>query len=190
MTVAIAAWTRDFKARNNYQCDECGGLIPRGTVYHRVVMRYGEEGSRPGDRKAGYLRSRRTHLDCDAKWWQPASTHRFKALGKLPTHLPLPGVMRGDPHGILITLTDPRPERGQLMLNLPDEVGWRLILATIGQRDAALTEIQTAFDLLLTAITAAAGNPRRALMLSRVLAELQLVAAPEPPWVRARSTRK
>lgn len=170
-TVSILPWADEHTARKNYTCANCGGIIQRGTRYQRYVLRQGTKG-------VGPLSSRREHLDCTAPWYQPSGVHRFSALGSLPGRLPPAEAAVPDLSSIQVSVSVVGgTEQGNVTIVLPTSLGQRIVHAPSPTvRQAALTEIQHVFQMLLAEITNAGGSKRQSKKLSRVADVLQHVS--------------
>lgn len=161
----IPEWSgKTFRARRTYVCNNCGGLIPSGVIYLRHVMRQGQtKGKDP-------LYNVHLHLDCQAPWYQPNDqTHRLRNLGLMrePT-----------PHN---ESTPRSPRFAPAAFFQSKKIGtlqWTpslLFASRLLQSDRgvpALAEIEHALGMLLTALTEASGNKRKAMRLNNLLAEL------------------
>ena len=75
----IQPWSgKTMRARKNYRCDNCGGVIPKGTTYLRHVVRQGaNKGKDP-------LRNVHIHLDCQAPWYHASDDDWCRNLRQLP----------------------------------------------------------------------------------------------------------
>ena len=174
----IMSWSyKEFTARKNYPCENCGGMIPKGTTYLRHVVRLG---SRKGKDP---LRNVHVHLDCTAPWYHPEMDDRCRSLRQLPGRVPPPEQQdallmhvplavaigsTGDPLGAFTWLLP--PELAQRMLHSPNEAN------AIG----SWAEIEQNLQLMLYALTKAAGNRRLGLKVSHALNELQLATGYVP----------
>lgn len=165
----IQPWSgKTMKARKNYPCDNCGGMIPKGTTYLRHVVRQGpNKGKDP-------LRNVHIHLDCQAPWHHAADDDRCRNLRQLPGRAPPPEErqerLARAPLAIKVD-----GEHGTLLWQLPPELAERMLHAPKEALQLGVTaELEQALELVLTALHSAAGNRRRGLKVSHALHELQL----------------
>jgi len=174
----IQSWSfKQFTARKNYQCENCGGIIPKGTSYLRHVVR---QGSR---KMKDPLRNVHVHLDCHAPWYHPEMDDRCRSLRQLPGRVPPPEQQnpllmktplaiavgeRGGPLGAFNWLLP--AELAQRMLHSPNEVN----------AAGSWAEIEQNLQLVLYALTKAAGNRRVGLKVSHALNELQMATGYVP----------
>ncbi len=168
VTVSILPWAKTHKARNNWKCAHCQGVIPKGTVYQRFVMRDGEF-------KKGWRYSLRFHLDCDNKWWQPPGANRCAGLATLPGRLPTPEEDPEQRGSIVLSLIGKTLDDGMLTCVLPHVLGQRVLHASPQINETAVTNMQNGLELLLRAFEAAAGNRKRSRHLSEILDQLQVL---------------
>jgi hypothetical protein len=167
-TYGILSWSgKTFRARKNYCCRNCGGIIPIGVVYHRDVERLGvRRGKDP-------LRNVHFHLDCDAPWYQPGDTHRLRSLGRLPYQTP-PAEVYDREHGYLkpaIAVTS--PTLGNLQWQLPSSIAEKLaFVPEAGLAVSAVAEIEYALQIVLTALVDAHGHKRKSMKLNHLLNEI------------------
>ncbi len=171
----IESWSyREFTARQNYPCENCGGIIPKGTTYLRHVVRQGvRKGKDP-------LRNVHVHLDCGAPWYHPPMDDRCRNLRQLPGRIPPPEAQISRLMGVRHSIAIDSPY-GKMLLQLPAELSQRMLHAPDERLQAGVTaEIQQAIELLLYSLSAAAGNRRRGQKISHALNELQLATGYVP----------
>ena len=168
-TVGIPSWSfKEFRARKNYACRNCGGMIVTGTTYLRHVERLG---SRKGKDP---LRNVHVHLDCHAPWYQPGDLpHHLRQVGNLPGRVP-----PVDVHNPSVAFLRPQvavsgDDVGTLLWKLPEGIAQRIAFCPSPLRQTgAVGEIEQVLTLVLTALTQAAGSKRQALKLSHLLNEI------------------
>ncbi len=165
VTYGIPSWSdKEFKARRNYRCANCEGIIPSGTKYQRHVERLG------ANKGVDPLRNVHVHLDCTAPWYQPESPHRLKSVGNLPGRMPPAEVYDGTSyfHKPSIALT--KTEVGTLQWQPEVTLAARIAFCPkqyIAQN--AMAEIEVTLNIVMTAITQAAGNKRKAMKLNHLI---------------------
>lgn len=166
---SVESWSyRTFRARKNYKCDNCGGVIPKGTTYQRNVVRRGPNKDRDP------LRNVHMHLDCQAPWYHLDGDDRCRNLRQLPGQTPPANVREARLAAApLAVKVDGR--HGTMLWQLPAELAERLLHAPDESlQSGALAELEQAMQLVLTALHSSAGNKRRGLRVSHALNELQL----------------
>lgn len=175
----ITAWSyKIFRARKNYCCANCDGIIPSGVKYMRHVERLGpQKGKDP-------LRNVHVHLDCTAPWYQPETSPRLRHVGKLPGKMP-PSAVYNRISGFLTPAVCVREDAiGTLQWQLPQSLAQKLAFAPKpGLAISAVAEIETALAIVATALLQAVGHQRKSMKLSNLIneiaGELQYVPAPE-----------
>ena len=166
----ITSWSyRTFQARKNYQCANCGGIIPKGTTYLRHVVRLGpQKGKDP-------LRNVQQHQDCQAPWYHASNDDWCRNLRQLPGKIPPPE--QQNPR----LMTSPLSVRvdgvyGTLLWQLPADLSQRMLHAPNEElTPGARAEIDHALMLVMKALHQAAGNRKKGKRLSHILHELQLL---------------
>lgn len=170
-TYLIESWSgRVYKARKNYSCDICGGIIPRGTSYVRDVVREGPYwGKDP-------LWNIHKHDNCESPWWQVAKQpRRLQHLGRLPYRLPTPAEYP-DLLPIVVPMVIRHPRIGSIVWTMPEEFGQRLSLCPEPERKmAALGEIEHAIILVLAALSTTAGHQRQSRELEHALEAIAML---------------
>lgn len=154
---------RVLTARFNWRCDECGGIIYRGTEYLNID--HIPEGARWQCRK---------HLNCLLPWYVPAGVHRCLGMGKLAGKVP--EGHEPDPRlkDLPITIRSTEGPAGTVNLNLSDDLRDRFLNAQKPQdRLQAQHEIELMLTLFSQMIAFGCGHRRRAKELSNRLEELQ-----------------
>ncbi len=171
LTYLIQSWSgRVYKARKNYCCEICGGIIPRGTSYVRDVVRDGPNwGKDP-------LRNIHKHHNCESPWWQvEKQPRRLANLGRLPHRLPTP-VEYPDPFPIVVPMVIRHPRIGSIIWTMPEGLGERIALCPDPARTvAARGEIEHAIVLLLTALRTTAGHRRKSRELEHALEAMAML---------------
>ncbi len=165
----ITSWSyKEFTARKNYPCENCGGIIPKGTTYLRHVVRQGpRKGKDP-------LRNVHIHVDCTAPWYHPPMDDRCRNLRQLPGRVPpaekqIPRLM-STPVSVKID-----GAHGTLLWQLPAELSQRMLHAPKEDLHiGALAELEQNLQLVLFALVQAAGNRKRGMKVSNALNELLL----------------
>ncbi len=172
-TYLIESWSgRVYKARKNYCCDLCGGIIPRGTSYVRDVVRDGpDKGKDP-------LRNIHKHHNCETPWWQVAQhPRRLQNLGRLPHRLPTPAEYP-DPLPHVVPMVIRHPLIGTIVWTMPEGLGERIALCGDKERKmAAIGEIEHAIIMLLTALKNSAGHQRKSRELEHALESVATLVA-------------
>lgn len=174
----IQSWSyREFRARKNYPCENCGGIIPKGTTYLRHVVRLGSRV------KKDPLRNVHVHLDCHAPWYHPPMDDRCRNLRQLPGRVPPREqqnlMLMRTPLAIEVGGRD--KSLGTLTWLLPKELSQRMLHAP--NQDLATgswAEIEQNLQLILFALIKAAGNRRIGLKVSHALNELQFASGYVP----------
>jgi hypothetical protein len=164
-TYGIPSWSNKvFRARKTYRCDNCGGTIPHGTKYLRHVVRLGPRKFRDP------LKNLHMHLDCEAPWYQPDNqTHRLRNIGKLQVTAPVPTAGReqiAEPHPLNVssaTLGHLTWEPGPMLATA---------LATSSTGPAARAEMETILGVILTALSVATGDRRKAMKVNNLMTQL------------------
>lgn len=164
-TYLIPSWSgRVYRARKNYCCDLCGGIIPRGASYVRDVVRDGpDKGKNP-------LRNIHKHHNCETPWWQMArQPRRLKHVGRLPHRLPTPTEYPA-PFPIVVPMVIRHPSIGEIIWTMPKDLGERIAFCPDREKTmAALGEIEHAIILILTALGTSAGHQRKSRELEHAL---------------------
>ena len=164
----IQPWSyKTYRARQNYHCDNCGGVIPKGTTYLRHVVRQGpRKGKDP-------LQNKHEHLDCQAPWHHPEGDDRCRNLRQLPARIP-PADKQNQRLMASPLVVRVDGEHGTLLWQLPADLSQRLLHAPNEQLlPGAMAELEQGLSLVLRAMHKAAGNRRVGMRLSHVLHELQ-----------------
>lgn len=174
----IRAWSwQDMTARYNWPCENCGGVIPKGTPYLCHVVR---QGTRVGKDP---LRRMRVHLDCQAPWYHVSDHDRMRNLRQLPHRVPPPEEI--GPSGLLLRLavSGRTPSGSEFTVNLSPEFSQRILHAR-GRNaiDGALAEIAQNMSLTLHALEAGAGRRKQGLQTSHALHELQIISGFHPAY--------
>jgi hypothetical protein len=161
VTYNIPSWSyKTYKARRNYRCANCEGIIPSGTKYLRNVIRLG------ANKGVDPLRNVHFHLDCTAPWYQPEALHRLKSVGNLPGRNPPAEVYDGTSYyhksSIAIFQTGVGILQWQPEATLVAKIAF-CPKQYIAQN--AMAEIEATLQIVLTAITQATGNKRKAMKL-------------------------
>lgn len=168
VTYGIPDWSyKTFRARKNYCCRNCDGIIPSGVVYMRHVERLGpQKGKDP-------LRNVHIHLDCTAPWYQPEASPRLRHVGKLPGKVPPPSVYDGV-SGFLTPAVYVRKDAiGTLQWQLPQNLAQKLAFAPKpGLAITAVAEIETALAIVASALLQAVGHQRKSMKLSHLINEI------------------
>lgn len=156
-----------MQARRNYRCDNCGGVITKGTKYLRHVVRQGaNKGKDP-------LRNVHIHLDCQAPWYHTSDDDRCRNLRQLPGRMP-PDDAQDKRLGYTPLAIKVDGASGTLLWQLPAELATRMQHAPNDDLQLGATaELEQALQLVLTALHQAAGHKRRGLKVSHALHELQ-----------------
>lgn len=165
--VGIPSWSnKTFRARKNYACANCSGIIPIGVQYLRHVERLGaRKGNDP-------LRNIHSHLDCTAPWYQPESGPRLRHVGLLPHAVPPPAVI-GTGAFIVPSVSVQSDTIGIVQWRLPPELAQKIAFTTTpGLAVSAITELELALGVLLSALVETVGNQRRSMMLSHLINQI------------------
>lgn len=172
-TYLIPSWSgRVFKARKNYRCDLCSGIIPRGTSYVRDVVRDGpDKGKDP-------LRNIHKHHNCESPWWQvERQPRRLKHVGHLPHRLPTPDE-HDHPFPIVMPMVIHHPRIGSIVWRMPEALGQRIALCPDREKKmAALGEIEHTVILILSALETCAGHQRKSRELEHALEAMAALVA-------------
>lgn len=168
-TETIESWSfKEYRARYNYRCKNCGGMIVAGTQYLRHVERLGPNKSKDP------LRNVHVHLDCHAPWYQPADLpHRLRQLSTLPGKLPPVSV-----HNPAVAFLHPQvavtgDRIGTAIWKLPEAIAQKIAFCPSPIRKiGAVGEIEQALSIVLLALTQSAGNKRKSLILSHHINEI------------------
>lgn len=172
-TYLIPSWSgRVYKARKNYCCDLCGGIIPRGVSYVRDVVRDGPNwGKDP-------LRNIHKHHNCETPWWQVAPhPRRLKHVGRLPHRLPTPAEYL-EHFPVVVPMVIRHPRIGSVVWTLPESLGERIALCPDPERKmAAIGEIENAIMLFLTTLGESAGHQRKSRELEHALGAMATLVA-------------
>lgn len=165
VTYGIPSWSyKTYKARYNYHCQNCGGIIPAGTQYLRHVERLGtNKGVDP-------LRNVHTHLDCHAPWYQPEAPHRLKNVGRLPRSLPPAAVFDVGRYHHKPSVALASSIIGILQWQPPTDLAAKLV-AMPNQyiAEGAMVEIESTLQIVMTALVQASGNKRKAMKLNHLI---------------------
>ena len=168
ITYSIESWSyKTYRARRNYKCANCGGVIPSGTQYLRHVERLG------ANKGVDPLRNVHVHLDCMAPWYQTEQPHRLKSVGKLPGRTPPPAVYDGSQSFIKPSIALNSTELGTLIWQPPQALCEKLVFTknpTIAKN--AMAELEVALNIVMTALMQSAGSQRQAMKLNHLLNEI------------------
>jgi len=180
---------RTVKARKNYECNHCRGVIPKGTEY--TNYREGPDGSNTWQG--------REHLDCLAAWWQVDMTNILKALGQLPSQKPDTGdfdialvgaemttwFMTGQDDELAIkvagtkvkvTLKSESDSMGRFDWSFPHELRAKLVhCKNVRVGNTARDNIQTALTVLTTALVDISGDPKATMLVSNLLQQIHQI---------------
>ena len=166
----IESWShKTFRARYNYRCENCGGVIPRGTTYLRHVVRLGAQKYKDALRAVHY------HVDCQAPWHHPESDDRFRNLRQIPGRVP-PIEKQNERLMSAPLVVRVESENGTLLWQLPQDLSQRLLHAPNEQiLPGAIAELEQALSLVIKRMHEAAGNQRKGMRLNHVVHEFQLM---------------
>lgn len=184
ITYGIPEWSHvQYKAKYNYRCEFCEGVIPAGTQYLRHVVRLGpRKGKDP-------LRNVHVHLNCEAPWWQPGPPpHCLKYVGKLPGRTPSAAVQGGARYYHKPSIAITTPAVGTFQWQPSKELLAKLMFMKNQHLGAsAMAEIEQALLAVMTALTQAVGHQRKAMKLNHVLHDIKALidytpAPNDPPF--------
>ena len=164
LMIGIPSWSRIYRARSTYCCDNCGGTIPQGTKYQRHVVRLGSQKGRDP------LRNIHVHLDCEAPWYQPDNlTHRLRNLARLP--LLAPQLVEGMTE---VAMFPPLSVHSAALGTLTWQPGVALAatLQATPVGKAAIAEMEAILGIVLTAFTGSASNKRKAMKVNHLITQL------------------
>lgn len=177
VTYGIPSWSfKTFRARKNYRCAQCDGVIPSGTKYLRHVVRLGpKKGSDP-------LQNVHVHLDCGAPWYQPDMPKRLYHVGKLPGRTPPPSVYNGE-HGFLkpgVALNT--KAIGVLQWTLPHTMAQKIAFTPNKELAlSAISEIEHSLMIVATALITVCGHQKKSMQLSHLINEISRYCDHVPP---------
>jgi hypothetical protein len=177
VTYDIPSWSfKTYRARYNYSCANCGGIIVAGTQYLRHVERLG------ANKGVDPLRNVHVHLDCMAPWYQPESPHRLRSVGKLPGRTPRSEVYDGQKSFLKPSITIVSDELGTLLWQPPQALCEKLVFTKRpGIATSAMAEIESSLTIVLTALMQASGNQRKAMRLNHLISEMADLLSPTTP---------
>ncbi len=165
----ILIQSRHPRARNDYSCHNCGGTIPKGTYYDESVVRIGTT------KYKDPIQHWRMHSDCQAPWWQPWAPRKLTWFGAMPKRAS--STAEADSLAYPIRVTAHHPSIKQIGWDLPDTLVARLYQSKRPDMfEKATTEIDEVLALVAHALTAVAGDRKRAMQLSHVLNEMVFIA--------------
>lgn len=171
----IKSWSfKEFVARQNYKCENCGGTITKGTHYIRHVLRMGaREGKDP-------LKNVHVHLDCHAPWYHPETDDRCRSLRQLPGRMPPKAEQDRKLMKIPMAVSF-ETALGRMTLELDPGLAARMLHAkNDGLLDGSLAELEQNLQLVGHALMQAAGNRRTGLKVSHALNGVQLASGYTP----------
>jgi hypothetical protein len=144
-----------------------------GVVYLRHVERLGaRKGIDP-------LRNVHVHLDCQAPWYQPEAPHRLKALGRLPGRTPPPAIYNGTAYFHKPSIAITTAGVGTLQWQPEARLAAKIMFAPNQQIAlGAMAEIEVTLHIVMTAITQATGNKRKAMKLNHLIEAISHLLEP------------
>ena len=165
VTYGIPSWSgKEFKARRNYRCANCGGAIPSGTKYLRHVERLG------ANKGVDPLRNVHVHLDCMAPWYQPEAPHRLKHLGNLPGRLPPVDIHDPAQYYHKPSVAIATPALGIVQWQPPGDLAAKLAFCPKQHLShGAMADIEATLTIVMTALVQASGHRRKAMKLNHLI---------------------
>lgn len=162
----ITAWSnKEFTARKNYYCYNCGELIARGTRYLRHVIRHGERAGKDPLENVG------SHLTCEAPWFQVSTKNRLSNLGRLKKLRPVDSAQIAPSLQPVVSMH--RPLTGSLCWVPPNKLTHMLTTEPqTATAVAALGELTNALNIVIMAAVEASGNRRKSLALSHLITQI------------------
>jgi hypothetical protein len=176
ITFGIEPWIRQQRARQPYICCQCGGIIPKRSWYQRYIIRHGRVAGKDP------LSIRHAHLDCEAPWYQPDTTHHLRGIAALPRVRVINEASTGVrvPHHELVV--EVSGERfGTLLWRIPTSLTLQLMESSDPVRLSALGELRNLLALTITVAMSAASKKRQALVVNHLLNELAATVLNTPP---------
>ncbi len=172
----IASWSGVHKATQNYCCQICKGIIPKGVVYRSFVV---SNDRRDPKRNAYRIQH---HLDCDAPWYQPVDVNRLHHVGHLPRRQPPPeqanlSLLDLPP----LTLTYRSKTAGELTWRLTRDISERILQTpNLLVRSAAMYELEMAMATMAEATITSASSIKKSRRLGYLLYDVQLTVEHQP----------
>lgn len=170
VTYGIPSWSYvEYKAKYNYRCEFCEGVIPAGTQYLRHVVRLGpRKGKDP-------LRNVHVHLNCEAPWWQPGPPpHCLKYVGKLPGRKQPASVYNGTRSYHKPSVCISKHHIGTLQWQPPKDLTEKLVFMSKQHiAHTAMAEIEQTLLVVITALTQAVGHQRKAMELNHAINDIK-----------------
>lgn len=181
--VEIMSWSYMIHtASRNYRCDNCAGMIPRGTKYLRRKIRGSTEKFKGG------IKTLHEHQDCQMPWYQTETGCRTRNWGQLPGRTPPKGAVGPDTAPLQHVVSFSNPETGMMMWRLPQAVQDKLMnMPRADIRLGALAEIEQNLMLVLQTFLSCHGNQKKAMQLSHLLNDMQALTTPPLPSPKKRS---
>ena len=167
-TYCIYSWSgKIFRARKNYTCDNCGGIIVSGTKYHRDVVRKGpQKGHDP-------LENVHYHLDCLAPWYQPELPHCLYNIGRLPRQLPPAEIHKPGVPFIRPSIAIKTGDTGTLLWKLPEDLEEKIAFCpSPAIQIGALAEMEQTLTVMLKALIRASGDKHQAMKVNHIITQL------------------
>ena len=174
VTYGILSWSyKTYRARYNYRCANCEGIIPSGTKYLRHVERLG------ANKGVDPLRNVHVHLDCTAPWYQPEAPHRLKHLGNLPGRLPPVAVHDPAQYYHKPSVAIATDAIGILLWQPPAELAAKLAFCPRQHLShGAMADIEATLTIVMTALVQASGHRRKAMKLNHLIEEITRLLDP------------
>jgi len=176
MTREIRAWSGTHKAREHYSCKTCGAIIPKGVVYHSVVLS-------DDDKDPAHTAFRvQHHLDCAAPWYQPSDVNRLHHVGRIPHQTPpefaIQPLLEGLPK---LNIFYSSPTAGEISWQLPPDFSKRILyMPDLTGRKAVFYELEMHIATAAEAAIACASSIRRSRDLGHHMYDVQITTGFTP----------
>ncbi len=179
----IIIQVRHPRARKDYICQNCGGLIPKGLYHDEEVVRLGEA------KYKDPLVHWRKHSDCQAPWWQPWEPPKLTSFGRIPKRVSETATDQSMRLGVFAEVK--RSELGHVLWFMPPPLSARLFS---NRREDVVQHVTNEADTILAltseALLAAAGNRKLAMQLSHLYDQMRcLIRNQAPPKKRVRKPK-